>query len=100
MIQRIQTLYLLLGAVAVGMLAFVDLPWASRAASVHAWFQPAIIGLMILTIATAVWAIVLYSDRSKQRTVVVGVQIATLCLAAALYGHRAGEVDGPNSVRI
>lgn len=86
MIQRIQTLYLILGAVAIGALGFVDLPWSSQAASVHTWFVPAVIGLMIVSIALAGWAIFLYTNRSKQRTVVVGVQVVTLCLAATLYG--------------
>lgn len=86
MIQRIQTLYLILGALTLGLLGFFDLPWSSEAAVSYSWFVPALVGLIIIGIALALWAVFLYTNRTRQRTVVVVVQIVTLCLAATLYG--------------
>lgn len=86
MIQRIQTLYLILGGLALAALGLFDMPWNSAAASTHAWFVPSLIGLTIAAVGAAVWAIFLYEQRKRQRTVVVGVQIATVVLAGVLYG--------------
>lgn len=86
MIQRIQTVYLFLGALTLGLFGVFDLPWTSTAASTHAWFQPSLIGLLVLTAGGALWAIFLYENRRRQRSVVVGVQVGTLALAAVLYG--------------
>jgi hypothetical protein len=89
MIQRIQTLYLLLGILVLGTLGFFDIPWSGRAAAEFAWFVPSLLGLLVVTVGTAVVAIFLYKDheqRKTQRTVVIGTQILTLLLAGVLYG--------------
>ena len=86
MIQRIQTVYLFLGALALGALGVFELPWSSQAADVHVWFVPSLIGLILGTAGTALWSIFLYERRSTQRSVVVGVQIGTVLLAGVLYG--------------
>lgn len=86
MIQRIQTVYLLLGAVALGVLFAFDTPWSSAAAAQHAWFEPALIGLIVVTGGTALGAIFLYTNRPRQRSVVVGTQVLTFALALVLYG--------------
>jgi len=86
MIQRIQTVYLLLGALALAALGAFDVPWSSQAASTYAWFVPSLIGLIVATVAGALGAIFLYNTRKTQRTVVVAVQVGTLFLAGALYG--------------
>ena len=86
MIQRIQTVYLLLGVLVLGAMGFFDLPWEGRAASQFAWFVPSLIGLLIVTVGTALGAIFLYDRRKTQRRVVIGVQILTLLLAGILYG--------------
>jgi hypothetical protein len=86
MIQRIQTLYLVLGALALAALGLFDMPWNSAAASTHGWFVPSLIGLLVLTVGLALWAIFLYERRETQRTVVVGVQVATVIFAGVLYG--------------
>ncbi len=86
MIQRIQTVYLFLGALALATLGLFDMPWNSAAASSHGWFVPSLVGLLILTVGLALWAILLYERRETQRTVVVGVQVATVLLAGVLYG--------------
>lgn len=86
MIQRIQSVYLFLGALALAVLGLFDMPWSSAAASTYAWFVPSLIGLILVTGGTALWAIFLYENRQTQRTVVVGVQIGTVLLAGVLYG--------------
>jgi len=86
MIQRIQTVYLFLGALALAALGSFDVPWNSTAAATHAWFVPTLVALTVLTVGLALWAIFLYSRRETQRTVVVGTQVATVLLAGALYG--------------
>lgn len=89
MIQRIQTLYLLLGVLALGAMGLFDIPWSGRAAVEFAWFVPTLLGLLVVTVGTAVVAIFLYKDheqRKTQRTVVIGTQILTLLLAGVLYG--------------
>lgn len=89
MIQRIQTLYLVLGVLALGALGLFDTPWSGQAAAEFAWFLPSLIGLLVVTAGTAIGAIFLYDDherRKAQRTVVIGAQILTLLLAGVLYG--------------
>jgi hypothetical protein len=85
-IQRIQTVYLLLGTLALAALGLFDLPWTSQAAAVHGWFVPVLVGLIVVTAGTALWAIFLYDRRKRQRSVVVSVQVATVLLAGTLYG--------------
>lgn len=86
MIQRIQTVYLFLGAVALLSLGLFEMPWDTTAASTYVWFVPSLIGLMVLTSGAALWAIFLYERRPTQRKVVVGVQVCTVLFAGVLYG--------------
>lgn len=86
MIQRIQTVYLFLGGLALASLGLFDMPWNSTVASSHAWFVPSLVGLLLVTVAAAVWAISLYEERKRQRSVVVGVQMGTILIAGLLYG--------------
>lgn len=89
MIQRIQTVYLLLGALALAAMGLFDVPWSGRAAAQYAWFVPTLAGILVITAGSAIGAIFLYEgqeQRKRQRTVVIGVQILTLVLAGVLYG--------------
>ena len=86
MIQRIQTVYLLLGALALAAFGVFEMPWSSEAAATHVWFVPSLIGLLVLTAAGALGAIFLYENRNTQRSVVVAVQGGTVLLAGVLYG--------------
>ncbi len=86
MIQRIQTVYLFLGALSLASLGLFGFPWDSATATTHVWFVPSLIGLIVVTAGTALWSIFLYENREWQRTVVVGVQIGTVLLAGVLYG--------------
>jgi hypothetical protein len=86
MIQRIQTVYLLLGALALAGLGAFEVPWGDRAATQFAWFVPSLVGLLVVTAGTALGAVFLYERRETQRTVVIGVQLLTVVLAGVLYG--------------
>lgn len=86
MIQRIQTVYLLLGALALGTMGLFDVPWGDPAAQQYAWFVPSLVGLLVVTAGTGIGAIFLYDRRKTQRSVVYGVQLLTIVLAGVLYG--------------
>lgn len=86
MIQRIQTVYLFLGGLALASLGAFDLPWSSTAASAYPWFVPILAGLVVLSVGGAFWAIFLYEERKRQRSLVVAVQVGTLLVAGLLYG--------------
>lgn len=85
MIQRIQTLYLALGAIALFATAFFSDPWSSQAAESFTWFLPAVIGLLTVSGLVGLGAIGLYTNRKKQRKVVVGAQVMTVAYLIALY---------------
>jgi hypothetical protein len=86
MIQRIQTVYLILGAAALIGLLFFDSLWSAQAAASYAWYLPAVAGAAGVAVLTSVTAVFLYTQRKTQRKVVVGAQLLTVVLAAALYG--------------
>lgn len=86
MIQRIQTVYLFLGALTLATFGVFEWPWSSTAAATQVWFVPSMIGLLVITAGTALWSIFLYETREWQRTVVVWTQVGTVLLAATLYG--------------
>jgi len=85
MIQRIQTFYLALGVIALLCTFFFSDPLSSLAAETYAWFSPAVIVLIGLTSITTVSAISLYTNRKKQRSVVVGAQVLTVLYIVVLY---------------
>ncbi len=102
MIQRIQTVYLVLGAVALGALLFFGVVWQG-AATAQGWFTPAVVLVDSLAVAVALGAIFLYKNRPKQRQVIVVAQVLTtvllivfcggLYLANALYVRTAQGLD-------
>ena len=85
MIQRIQTVYLALGAVALVALLFMNALW-SGAAAAQGWFTPVVVGLGGLTAAMAVGSIFLFKDRPKQRKVIILTQLITVVLMVVLFG--------------
>jgi hypothetical protein len=95
MIQRIQSLYLLLGALTLGALFFFDSIWQSQAAAAQAWFAPSLASLTVAALAVGGGAIFLFRARKRQRTVVIGAQMITVLLLVALYGglFMSGELD-------
>jgi hypothetical protein len=86
MIQRIQSIYLILGVVALGALFFFDTIWNSPAAVEHAWFAPSLTALTGFAMAVGAGAIFLYRARQRQRTVVLGAQMIVILLLVTLYG--------------
>ncbi len=86
MLQRIQTVYLALGAVALVALLFMDPLWNGAAATSQGWFTAAVVGLTAVAAAVAILAIFLFKDRPKQRKVIVLAQLITVVLLVALFG--------------
>lgn len=86
MIQRIQTVYLLLGAVALVAMFFFDALWQHPALIGFAWFGPAVIALGGLAAMVAVAAVFLYRNRTQQLRAVIWAQILTVLCLAVLYG--------------
>lgn len=86
MIQRIQSVYLLLGALCLASLAFVDDIWLSQAAESQAWYVPTVTLFGIATVLAALIAIFLYKNRSQQLKLIVAVQMMTLAFLVILFG--------------
>ena len=85
MIQRIQTVYLVLGAVALGALLFFGVVWQG-AATAQSWFTPAVVLVDSLAVAVALGAIFLYKNRPRQRQVIVAAQALTTVLLLVFCG--------------
>ncbi len=87
MIQRIQSVYLLLGAVALGaMFFFGGVLWRSAPAEAYPWFTPALVVLVALAAVAGLGAIFLFADRPRQRAVVVAAQTLTVLAVLVLLG--------------
>jgi len=85
MIQRIQSLYLLLGAGAMLALTFMNGAWQSVTVD-FVWFNPLLSGLILLTAVLALWTIMQYKNRKKQRKLVLLVQVLTILTIVVLFG--------------
>ncbi|MEM1125503.1 MAG: DUF4293 family protein [Bacteroidota bacterium] len=84
MIQRIQSLYLLVGSLLVGALFALEAVWQTLASLPAArWAALALAGL---TIVLGVVAIFRYQDRSQQRRLILFVQIGAILTMLALGG--------------
>lgn len=86
MIQRIQTLYLLVGALLMGAFFFADVAWGSAAAEAYAWFTPVLLALTALAVLVGVGAVFFFRNRTVQRKAVVGAQMCTVGATLVLYG--------------
>jgi hypothetical protein len=78
MIQRLQTIYLLLAVVCLAILFLADGAWTGSAASSYPWYVPVTMGLFGLAAAGGVTSIFLYKDRKRQRGLVVIMQLIVL----------------------
>ena len=81
MIQRIQSIYLGLGAVALAGMLYAGMLLESSPLT-----QWGTLSLALLAIVAAVGAIFMYRVRQKQRKIVVLAQVLTVFTAAFLYG--------------
>lgn len=86
MIQRKQTIFLVLAVVALLAEFFLDGIWAGPAAESMAWFTPVTTALFGVAIIGAIATIFLYRDRARQRRFVVFLQITTVLGVLALFG--------------
>src|SRR5690625_6972935 len=94
MIQRIQSLYLLLAALCFFVLLMLDLPYGSPAAA-DAWFTPFVmIGAVLLGLAS-LGSILLYKNREQQLRVINGVQLAAVAYLVVFLGrlYIAGDIQ-------
>lgn len=86
MIQRKQSVYLLLGALSIVSMFFFDGIWESPAADTLIWYVPSVLIAGIVVVLVAIVAIFLYKDRKRQQKVVVAAQVLTLIFMVILYG--------------
>lgn len=98
MIQRAQTVYLLLAAgLLVTLVALGDV-WAPAVGAELAWLGPATYALAVVAALVALGAVFLYRDRKRQRTVVGYAQVLDLAvLVPLLVGLFAAAPDSSAS---
>ncbi len=85
MLQRIQTIFLALGATALVLLLLFGRFWSGPAAESQGWFTPTVYALGGLAALVGIIAIFLYNDRPRQRTIIVVAQTLTVLHLLALY---------------
>lgn len=74
MIQRLQTVYLLLAVIFLAIMFLAQGAWTGTAAAAYGWYVPVTMGIFGLAAAGGVTAIFLYKDRKRQRGFVVLLQ--------------------------
>jgi hypothetical protein len=85
MIQRIQTVYLVLGALAAGALFFLDSLWSGAVVQQFGWFTPVTAALAGLTAVGALATVFLYNNREAQRSVTAGLQVLAALLTGGVF---------------
>jgi hypothetical protein len=95
MIQRLQSVFLLLAIVCMAALFTLGFPNESRAAEALPWFLPGLLLLTGATIVAAGLALFQYRQRETQmRTVFVALGLAGLVLVLQVVGYAlAGDFD-------
>lgn len=88
MIQRVQSIYLLLGVALLGLEYTFDSVWKGPSAAAFSWFVPVTMGVFTIAAIGAVGAIFMYSQRNKQRTLVVISQVVALLGLLILFGSQ------------
>ena len=86
MIQRIQTVYLLVGAGCVGSVYLFENLWTGPAAAESAWFVPVTTVLFGLSVVGALAVIFLFGDRQRQRSLVLVLQYVTIAGIISFIG--------------
>lgn len=89
MIQRTQSVYLLLASILLGLEFSIADVWTGSATARYSWFEPVSLGMFAIATAGALVSIFLYKDRNRQRRMVIMLQYLTLTglcmLFAGLY---------------
>ncbi|MEM1054131.1 MAG: DUF4293 family protein [Bacteroidota bacterium] len=86
MLQRIQSLYLLLGGALLVVFAVFSDVWSAGIRADMSWLGSVGLGLAGASAAIAFVAVALFKDRSRQRQIILVAQIATLLTVAAAVG--------------
>ena len=99
MIQRIQTIYLVIGACSIGSIYLLDELWTGPAAMRSSWFTAVTVGIFGLCLIVALVAIFLFKNRKRQRSIVVLLQILTILGVVALFvgAYLGGTLPGIGS---
>lgn len=101
MIQRIQSLYLLIGALALVAVFLFDAAWPGGETDVPGWMPIGLVIPVALALLSTVWALLLYGNRNRQHKVVLYAQVLTIAsIVTFLYalwqaGELAGLLSGP-----
>ncbi len=86
MIQRIQSVYLLIGALCLAALSLVGDLRQTEAFDTLAWYAPLVAVVGAATIVMAIVAIFLYKNRRRQLTTILVLQMMTVGFMVVLYG--------------
>ncbi len=99
MIQRIQTLYLVAGALLLALFVALGDTWATHIAAEQAWLGMTGYGLAVATAVIALVAVVLYKNRTLQRRVISAAQWLDLALVlVVLVGiYLSTDSDAPTA---
>ena len=84
MLQRIQTLYLTLGALLLALFVGVGETWAAAIGDEVAWLGTLAYALAGVTALVALISVALYKDRQRQRQVILAAQWLDLALVVAV----------------
>lgn len=98
MIQRIQSLYLLVAGALLVTFGMIPDAWALGMSDSVAWLVPTARLLAALAAIVTFVAVALFKDRQRQRRIIVGAQVVTLLTVAAavagLFLREAGTGSG------
>ncbi len=95
MIQRPQTVFLLLGAALLVLFAALTFTWLPGVATLGDGYSTATLVVAVLAAVVALGAVFLYKDRARQRTVIgVGQGLALAAAVPVLVGLYAAQPVG------
>ena len=96
MIQRIQSVYLMLASLAFGSEYLFRDTWTGPAATEISWFMPVTMALFAVAAAGSFAVIFLYRNRDRQRRFILVLQtLALVTLAVLFFGqYVAGDLPG------
>lgn len=92
MIQRIQTVFLIAGAMSISAIFWLDEIWTGPAGDGSMWFTAVTLGIFGICVVGAILSVFLYKDRKRQRSVVILLQVFTvLGLLTMFVGEYLGD---------